>query len=332
MNKPSAWLFLASLFLCRCDTDSFDLSACGTSPGPPCPTKETCPGPCVPLPLLGWSLPVLLWSGPQVEAPACPADPAGGLRFEGYADPNEPPECPSCSCEPPTGECELPSVLNVGTQKCGDEDPPPITYDYSGLVPDPTICVTANPFPAGLIHSYAVGPTTMTESACQPVTSLPPKSGEASWKTFARACSLNVSPCLEPAAPCVSTAPPPPGFSQCTYQQGEHECPWDYPSRRVFYDEISDSRHCSECSCGLPKGGDCTAYVALYKDATCTTVVGARSVNSKTILGCGDLTAGNALRGKTATTPLYEPGACDPSGGEVLGSVELRGPSTFCCQ
>jgi len=271
----------------------------------------------------------MLWSGPQFEALECP-DPAGGMLFEGYADQSAPPECPSCSCELPTAECELPSVLNVGTQKCGDEDPPPITYDYSGLVPDPTICVTDNPFPAGLIHSYAVGPLTMIESACQPVTTLPPKTGDTSAKTFARACGLKGSPCLE--ALCVSTAPPPPGFSQCTYQQGEHECPWDYPNRRVFYDEITDSRHCSECSCGLPKGGDCTAYVTLYKDAACTALVGAQAVNSKIILGCSDLTSGNALCGKTATAPVYEPGACEPSGGQALGSVELLRPTTFCCQ
>jgi len=227
--------------------------------------------------------------------------------------------------------CELPSILIVGTQVCGVEDPAPLLYDYSGLVPDPGICNTDNPFPAGLIYSWAIGSLTMTENGCKPVTTLPPKSGDASSKTFARACELNVSPCLDPAALCAATAPPP-GFSQCRYQQGEHECPSGYPSRRVFYDEVSDSRHCSECSCGAPEEGECTAIVQLYRDATCTLQVEGREVSSKTMWVCSDLPSGHALRGKTATAPVYEPGWCEPSGGEALGSVELIGPSTFCCQ
>ena len=47
---------------------------------------------------------------------------------------------------------------------------------------------------------------------------------------------------------------------------------------------------------------------------------------------CGDIAAGAGLGSKTATVPIYEPGACDPSGGELTGSLELKGPTTFCCQ
>ena len=332
MNKPAAWQLLAALLLGGCDPDSPGLSSCETSPGSPCPTQETCPGPCVPLPPLGWSLPVLLWAGPRFEAPECPADRASVVHYEGHADPNEPPECPSCSCEPPTAACELPSILTVGTQTCGVEDPAPLLYDYSGLVPDPTICVTDNPFPAGLIYSLAIGPLTMKESDCKPVATQPPRSGDAAWRTFARACGSGASPCLNPAALCITTASPAPGFSQCLYQQGEHECPSGYPDRRVFYDEISDARRCSECSCGAPEGGECSAYVTLYQDATCTLLAMARTVTSKSLWACGDFTVGYALRGKTSTAPSYEPGWCDPSGGERVGSVELLGPSTFCCQ
>ena len=333
-KKLVARLLLVALLLEGCDTDSLDLAACRTpsSPGPPCPTKERCSGPCVPLPPLGWSRPVLLWSGPQFEAPECPTDRAGGVQFEGFADPSDAPECPMCSCEPPTATCELPSILTVGTQKCGVEDPPQLLYDYSGLVPDSTICVTDNPFPAGMIHSYSTGPTAMFENGCKPVATMPPKGGAAAWKTFARACGSGGSPCLDPVALCDAPAPPPPGFSQCLYQQGEHDCPSDYPDRHVFYDDVSDSRHCSECSCGAPQGGDCTAFVVLYKDAECTLLVAGDTVSLKTTWGCGDLTAGNALRGKTATAPVYEPGWCEPGGGEALGSVEPLGPSTFCCQ
>jgi hypothetical protein len=41
---------------------------------------------------------------------------------------------------------------------------------------------------------------------------------------------------------------------------------------------------------------------------------------------------GNSLGGKTVTAPFYQPGTCEPTGGEPIDSIELKGPSTFCCQ
>ena len=333
MNKPAALFLLAALLLLGCKNGSLDCWSCETPTAPPFPTTETCRGPCGPLLPLGWSRPVLLWSGPQFEAPECPADRAGIVQYEGHADPNVPPECFSCSCEPSTGECELPSFLTAGSQKCGFQDPPPIIYDFSGLDPEPMSCNTTNAIPADLIKSLTISPLIMTESGCKPVTTLPPKSGDVSWKTFARACGSVVSPCQDQGALCVSTAEPPPGYSQCIYQQGEHECPSGYPDRRVFYDDISDSRHCSECSCGAPEGSECSSYVRAYEDATCSILVSVDLVSSTQLWAeCGDMVTSPALGGKTATAPIYEPGTCEPSGGEPSGSVELKGPTTFCCQ
>ena len=333
MNKPAALLLLVPLLLCACKNGSLDCESCETSSAPPFPTMEMCGGPCWPFPPLGWSIPVLLWSGPRFEAPECPADRAGVVQYEGYADPNEPPECFSCSCEPPTGECQLPSFLTASSQKCGFYDPPPLYHDFSGLDPDPASCNTNNAIPAGLIKSVTIGPITMTESGCKPVTTLLPKSGDVACKTFARACGSLVSPCQDQGALCVSTAEPWPGYSQCVYQQGEHECPSGYPDRRVFYDDISDSRHCSECSCGAPEGSECSSYVRVYEDVTCTLLLAGDLMSSNELFdACNTISTSPALRGKTATAPIYEPGTCEPSGGEPSGSVELKGPSTFCCQ
>jgi hypothetical protein len=44
------------------------------------------------------------------------------------------------------------------------------------------------------------------------------------------------------------------------------------------------------------------------------------------------ISAGGDLGGKTVTAPSYQPGTCEPLGGESIGSVELKGPATFCCQ
>ena len=333
MNKPGASLLLAALLLCGCTYGSLGPSSCET-PGvePPCPTKEPCAGQCVPRPPLGWSHPVLLWSGRLLEAPECSAAWAGVMQYEGYADPIGPPKCPVCSCEPPTGECELPSFLFASTQTCAGDGPGPFFYDFSGLDPDPMSCNTDNPVPAGLgVNSLTVGPLSMTESGCQPVATLPPKSGATSWKMFARACSFGISTCPEPGALCVPAAQPPPGFSQCIYQSGQHECPSGYPDRRVFYDEISDSPHCSECACGVPEGGLCSAPLRTYQDAFCTVIAPGGTYGLTA--ACGDLSEGMSLGSKMVlAAPTYEPGACEPSGGELTGSLELKRPSTFCCQ
>jgi hypothetical protein len=330
MNKPGALLLLMTLLLCGCTYGSLGPSSCETSaPDSLCPIKETCPGQCVPSPPPEWSLPVLLWSGPELEAPACPA---GILQYEGHADPIDPPKCPVCSCEPPTGECELPTYLIASTQTCAGDGPGPILYDFSGFDLDPTICNTDNPVPAILgTRSLTVGPVGMTETGCKPVATLPPRSGATRWKTFARACNFGVSACSIPGVICVPTAEPPPGFSQCIHQSGQHECPSDYPDRRVFYNEISDSRHCSECTCGVPKGGVCTAPLRMYQDASCMMVVTGGSYSLTET--CCDIPAGTDLLSKKVwTAPIYEPGACEPIGGEPIGSVDLNGPSTFCCQ
>jgi hypothetical protein len=53
-----------------------------------------------------------------------------------------------------------------------------------------------------------------------------------------------------------------------------------------------------------------------------------------TLLGpeCSWTYAAHARGSKTATAPIYEPGSCDPIGGEQIGSVDLLGSTTFCCQ
>ena len=333
MNKSGASLLLAALLLCGCTYGSLGASSCET-PGTdlPCPMKEACPGQCVPLPPLGWSLPVLLWSGPDLEAPECPATWAGVIQYEGHADPIGPPKCPVCSCEPPTGECALPSFLTANTQTCVGTGPGPTFYDFSGLDPDPMSCNSNNAVaPALGPKSLTYGPLTMTESECKPVTTLPPpRSGTTSWTTFVRACGFGVSVCANPDALCVPAAEPPPGFSQCIYQPGKHECPSSYPDRHVFYNEVNDSRHCSACACGAPEGGNCSAFVESFQDAFCTVLAAGRTIHLNG--ACSNLFENTGLGSKKATAPIYEPGVCEPSGGELTGSLELKGPSTFCCQ
>ena len=330
-----ALVIAAFLLLCGCSIgEPIQLSSCETSiPGPNCPPKETCTGQCVVVPPLGvWDRPALLWFGPVLDAPACPADRAPLVGYEGYADPIDPPACsPSaCTCEPPIGVCGLPSVLAASTDTMCPDDALAMHADFSGL-DRPGICKSENPVLVGY-GLVTVEPLTLTETGCKPSGPPPPTEGSPAAKTFARACKGSASACLNPSMSCVPAIPlSPPGFLQCIFQSGEHACPDEYPNQHVFYDEITGFRGCSACSCAAPKGGECSATVTIFQDGSCSGVPNGGSITSSEP-ACINVNQGNSLGGKKVTAPSYQPGTCEPIGGEPIDSVELKGPSTFCCQ
>jgi hypothetical protein len=331
MKIPAAFLAVLVLPLCGCDPVYLELSSCETArPGPDCPKKEMCPGQCVPVPPFGgWELPALLWFGPALEVPDCPADRAQEVGYEGFADPIDPPVCSQCTCEPPTGECELSSVLTASTDTMCPDDPAAMHTDFSGLGPPGECHVDSLAAGHGLV---TVEPLKLMETACKPSDPPPPNDGAVPWRTFARACRGVSSPCLESSRVCVPAVPAaPPGFSQCIFQRGDHACPVDYPTKHVFYDKISGSRGCSACSCEAPKGGACSATVTVFQDGSCSIEPRIGDVYAISP-GCIEVDPAQGLGSKVVTEPSYQPGTCEPIGGQPIDAVELTGPSTFCCQ
>lgn len=296
----------------------------------PCHNEEAaCLGECVPLPPFGgWELPALLWFGPSHQAPDCPADRAPIYAYEGYADPADP-ECSECRCEPPSGECELSSTLTAhATVTCTG-----MVQNFSAPEPWDGDCTDLNPVPANFNpKSVRVEAMTLMESGCAPITPPPPRGGSPVWKTFARACRGAWSPCVAPGMICVpEPPPPPPGFSQCIFRAGDElECPPDYPNRHNFYNDLHDQRSCTDCTCAPPEGSQCSTMVTVYELAGCLEPAG--SVAVKFDAQCLPLTDPLGLGSKSATPAHYEPGSCEPLGGEVAGTVELTGAATFCCQ
>jgi hypothetical protein len=269
---------------------------------------------------------MLVWMGTEL-APDCPADRAGSVVFDGFMELADPPECPACSCDPPTGECELPALLTANAEPfCGAG----ATEDF---LPDPWVggqCATV------LVDamSVTIGPLTMTETGCKPSGPPPPLDGAAPWKTTVRACrGVAYPPCLDPDLLCVPTSePPPPGFSQCIFRGGEHECPATYPVQHIAFKGVDDQRHCSSCECAEPKGSACTSTLSVFEDVWCDQFIAGQPVSE---LGeqCMPLQVGvmTTIYGIKVTEPEYEPGSCEPIGGQVIGTAELVEPSTFCC-
>ncbi|UQA57134.1 hypothetical protein [Polyangium aurulentum] len=47
---------------------------------------------------------------------------------------------------------------------------------------------------------------------------------------------------------------------------------------------------------------------------------------------CNDLFSGAPLGSKTAEVLSYQPGTCQPSGGELVGQIVTNEPAVFCCR
>lgn len=291
---------------------------------------EPCPGQCVPFPPAGWdTLPMLVWMGTGL-APDCPADRAGSVVFDGFMGLPDPPECPPCTCDPPTGECEIPEILTANEAPfCGVG----VTEDLLPAVWAGGQCIEFTP-PIDAM-SVTIGPLTMTETGCKPSGPPPPRDGAAPGKTTVRACrGVAYPPCLDPGLLCVpSSEPPPPGFSQCIFQRGEHACPETYPEQHIAFDGVDDQRSCSDCSCEEPKGSACTATVSVFNDTKCELVIATAPMSAALGEQCMALEVGvvTTLDGLRLTQPVYEAGACEPSGGKLVGTAKAIETATICC-
>jgi hypothetical protein len=124
------------------------------------------------------------------------------------------------------------------------------------------------------------------------------------------------------------------GFSICVSLEGDDSvitCPTQYPVRRVYYLAGEDDRGCSPCECSPPQGDSCSSLVSIYADDACSEPVGAVQAESSGPT-CVSVPAGSPVGSKQASAPTYTPGMCQPSGGEMTGSVKPNHPYTICCQ
>jgi hypothetical protein len=299
---------------------------------------EPCPGQCVPLGPLGWSMPALLWTGKESEAPACPSR-APVQGYEGHADLNAPSVCGACQCDSPSGSCALPTTLTAAAATCAGDGPNVKHTPFNAPAGWTGACTTLDAIQAGVpcpggfcVQSLTIAPLTLMESGCKASMGPVPTDGPATWGTYARACLGAAYPaCSNPGEVCTpSSEPPPPGFKQCIYREGDRDCPFPYPDKHLFYDAFDDMRMCTPCTCGAPAGSTCTATVAAYKDNACTMQITANLVGSAQPL-CVDVLPGSGLGSKSAGAVTYTPGTCQPDGGQPMGSADPSGPSTFCC-
>jgi hypothetical protein len=301
---------------------SGELSGAGGSAG-----GVGCPGTCLPVGQPGFSdEPVLLWIGdnvPSVPLTECPPN-APEVFYNGFADLNAPSACGACSCGP--APCQLPvgGFANDGLGCQGPNSYPYQTPNWDGS------CVTLSLPPFSLARSYSIDPTSL--GACLP--SAQPEPPPPEWAKQVLACRFPMPlPCSPADHICLEQGPTP-GFSLCiaASEKGDRACPAEYPIKHVGYEKLSDTRLCSPCECGPPKGGNCTAWVSRFESKDCTGPEDGTLIVETPFDCLTSLEGTLAFQSTSAKWITNEPGHCDPSGGVPSGEATPTEPTTFCCR
>ncbi|WP_437585757.1 hypothetical protein [Sorangium sp. So ce1000] len=313
------------------------------------PAQELCAGQCVPKEPLGWSEPALLWIGSPEGVPSCPPT-APIVGYEGYADfaAPAPRTCPACACDPPEATCEVPAEWNAyASFSCGGPEAPATSF----ATPDAWdgTCTSVNAIETGrtcdgapCVQSLAIQAPRVVSAGCAPRVAETPENPDepataGSFAIVARACTGNASPpCADPGmtctpAPPIGDAAPPEGFLTCIHHEGEQDCPATYPDRHVFYAGVEDTRGCAPCGCTEPTGATCSVLASAFSDERCSALVVAGVVGTADARFCGTITPGTALGSKSVSVVSLEPGRCEPTGGEPVGSIAPTAAATFCC-
>jgi hypothetical protein len=307
-----------------------------------------CGGQCVPLGPYeaGWTEPALLWMGDPTMTPECP-DRAPVSEVVGFTDPTAPSPCGTCACGAPSGTCTIPTTWTAHNAATCSAGPGSVATSFDAFAGWDGSCTKINAIPANktcngtaCVQSISIAPLTISESACAPSVepAVVPKDISSPWGTLARVCRGHApGECGDPSELCTpsvtlaSAAASSESFAQCLSHEGDVACSGAYSVKHVFYKNLVDNRTCSPCACDAPTGSTCTALVSAYSDGTCSSLVGTNTVDA-TKDACFDvLPAGQALLSKSVEAPVYAPGACQPSGGDITGEVIPTDPTTFCC-
>ena len=146
---------------------------------------------------------------------------------------------------------------------------------------------------------------------------------EAQWATQLGACEPAAELETCDAGTCV---PDLPGAAQqlCVWAPGDVECSGDvFTEREVIYDDVVDTRGCSECSCGDAEGS-CDAEVTLRAGEGC-------SAGSPGGGGPGQCFAVETPVRSGELDVTGPDVGCDSQGGTPQGQATPSGATTVCC-
>lgn len=286
------------------------------------------PGVCAPSAPFQWSGPGKLMTGDSPDSvPACPA--GSQMTFaSGTILGIQGPTCQGCTCG-------APKDLSCGPASAGD-----FFWDADCTFPCSTSCLGCGSTCAFKVSSCAnhgslamnreLRPAALLGGSCVP--SSPPAAPPVAFARAGRACLNGPEP---PVCGGGETCTSPTGKT-CLFHLGDDlQCPrGPYTERSIFYARTDDSRACTSCSCGGPRGVTCPTRIEVFSNgapATCTGTLTETFETTAPCLGLDRFPNENG-GGSLHFVPAQPSGAgsCAPGGTET-GALAQGLPFTACC-
>jgi len=279
---------------------------------------------CVPPPPNQWDGPVVRYFGSAFDVlPSCPA-PWGGNEDIGFGNVvGAAHTCSACACATPNVSCGAPTTPCYNQGSCnafaGTASPP-----LGGACENTGFSMaldgignTARGNLVPIVGGCAASGGTLTK---------PP----ADWENPGVVCDggVSVEDCVVPGELCAFVPPAPFEKKFCIRRNGNRTCPADYPDKQLIDTSFSDTRNCTNCTCGSPSGVSCTGQTTLYSGLSCT---GSSDVITNN--GTCQTLAFNARSSKlTSIAGPNGVGSCAESGGSPTGSASAGSQETLCCR
>lgn len=287
----------------------------GTDAGPPCPGALTCE-PAAPL---GWNGPIVLVTGAGDAAPpGCPAM-APVTAFTARSGLDAPDATCGCTCTPPSAgqmSCGSAQVTSHTQMGC-------ITVGINrGSVANGG-CMQLSSLPDTGYWSVSMPSFSTSASGCTPAPEVTVPA--PSWNASHRGCGFGTPTSCGSEQVCVP--PRADGERLCVWVEGDSACPAAFPARVETAEDVTDTRTCSECTCGSITGS-CGGSVSL---ASGCGGGGSHVLYARlNVSSCAAAVAGTPPSAYASGS--YTPTAsCPPSTPAPTGSTSLTTPRTVCC-
>ena len=304
-----------------------------------------------------WTGYFVLYDGAPGQDPGCPDEFQTEVYLGNGALLAPPAECSQCTCSAPAGQvCDLPNTVNIVDGQC-DGSPQTFCGAVLDLPPNwngtcQSLLFNGNPvyLPSGNTCGDNAGvDCSMGNDACNVSISMvaPSVTGgtctsgggvadvpNVSWTKLGRVCGdplLNSGGCNANQV-CL---PRPDGLYEsgvCIMHDGNVNCPpGAFSEKHSFFEDFTDTRACSACSCGAASGATCQATINVFSDLSsgvCNTNVGSLPAG-----GCDDFTPTNPNVSNLSATITQPPsgGSCPTNGGQPTGAATAITPTTVCC-
>jgi len=249
--------------------------------------------------------------------------PDGTIEESLFTGPAGPAECSACTCGALAGNtCNAPTIACFpGSNNCGSGQQDWTNNFANGNCAKPDIGFTGS-LSCRLTSAATVGQS----GACPP--SMSDFGNKDTWAGWVQSCGIKTG-----NGGCgtgkVCTAKPLDTQSLCIRQDGQQMCPGGWNPVEAYLGGVDD-RSCAACSC--TSNASCTGGTYQVFDSNGCAAGGDNPITidnntCRNVSALIDFGSWSIQR-----NPPMAGGSCTPQGGEPTGSVQPKGPVTFCCK